>query len=228
MAYTLYIGNKNYSTWSMRPWVVMSHFAIPFNEQLVRFDGFTTDSLFKKTVSALNPHATVPILLDDQLAITDSLAICEYLAEQYPQLNLWPKDKTLRAQARNVVAYMHSGYQHIRQHLPMNIEASLAEVGQILLRDHPELKEQIAFLDRNLSAYLAKSTGRYLFGDFTIADAFYAPMCVRLRTYHITTSASLSNYIDTLYQTKGVMEWLAQALNEKDFVAIDEPYRISR
>ncbi|WP_392564065.1 glutathione S-transferase [Orbus wheelerorum] len=228
MNYTLYIGNKNYSTWSMRPWVVMKYFDINFDEKLIRFDSFANDSLFKQTILPINPYGTVPVLINDDTTITDSLAICEYLAENHQNLALWPKDPKQKAIARSIVAKMHNGYLHIRNHLPMNIEASLAQIGQIILRDHLDVKNEIKFFDEQISSILAKSNGKYLFGDFSIADAFYAPMCLRLKTYQIPTSNHLNRYIETIYQTKGISDWIAEALLEKDFIPMDEPYRFNR
>lgn len=228
MSYSLYIGNKNYSTWSMRPWLVMKHFQIDFTEIMVRFDNFDADSKFKQTILPLNPYGTVPILLDDELVISDSLAICEYLAERHPQLPLWPQNYKIRAKARSVTAKMHSGYSYIRQHLAMNIEAVLPEIGQIKLRDFPTLRDEINFLDNHLSSLLAESDSSYLFGDFSIADAFYAPMCLRLKGYQIPVSNVLNHYIETICTTEAVAEWIAEALEEKDFVVMDEPYRICR
>ena len=230
MKYTLYIGNKNYSTWSMRPWVVMKYFDIPFNEKLVKFDSFTDDSLFKKTMLAVSKYGTVPILIDGDLVISDSLAICEYLAEKHGDLALWPAELKKRAIARSLVAKMHSGFQAIRTYLPMNIEAEFPQVGQIILRDHLEVKKEIMFLDDLLSSSLAskKSNCDYLFGDFSIADAFYAPLCLRLKNYHIATSSSVSKYIDIICNTKGIKDWINEALQERSFVAMDEPYRLQR
>lgn len=228
MNYTLYIGNKNYSTWSMRPWLVMKHFQIDFTEHLVRFDSFAPDSVFKQTILPLNPYGTVPVLTDDDLIVSDSLAICEYLAEQHPELALWPQDYKARARARSIVAKMHNGYNHIRRHLPMNIEAVLPETGQIILRDFPDVKQEIDFLDKHLSSFLAVSQGPFLFGKFSIADAFYAPMCLRLKGFQIHTSAVLTDYINALCANEAVATWIAQALEEKDFIAMDEPYRIKR
>jgi Glutathione S-transferase len=230
MKYTLYIGNKNYSTWSMRPWVVMKYFDIPFNEKLVKFDSFADDSLFKKTMLAVSKYGTVPILIDGDLVISDSLAICEYLAEKHGDLALWPAELKKRAIARSLVAKMHSGFQAIRTYLPMNIEAEFPQVGQIILRDHLEVKKEIMFLDDLLSSSLAskKSNCDYLFGNFSIADAFYAPLCLRLKNYHIATSSSVSNYIDIICNTKGIKDWINEALQERSFVAMDEPYRLQR
>ncbi|MCX8712861.1 glutathione S-transferase [Gilliamella sp. B2969] len=230
MNYTLYIGNKNYSTWSMRPWVVMKYFDIPFAEKLVKFDSFDEDSIFKTTISSISKFGTVPILVDNDLVITDSLAICEYLAEQHRNLALWPTDIKRRAMARSLVAKMHSGFQAIRNYLPMNIEAELPEVGQIILRDHPEVKKELLFLDDLLTSFLSsnKSNDRYLFGDFSIADGFYAPLCLRLKNYHIQTSSTLANYIETICYTKGIQDWINAALKEHSFVTMDEPYRLHR
>ena len=230
MKYTLYIGNKNYSTWSMRPWVVMKYFDIPFNEKLVNFDSFADDSLFKKTMLAVSTYGTVPILIDGDLVISDSLAICEYLAEKHGDLALWPVDPKKRAIACSLVAKMHSGFQAIRTYLPMNIEAEFPQVGQIILRDHLEVKKEIMFLDDLLSSLLTSKNpdGDYLFGDFSIADGFYAPLCLRLKNYHIATSSSVSNYIDIICNTKGIKDWINEALQERSFVAMDEPYRLQR
>jgi len=228
MNYILYIGNKNYSSWSMRPWVVMKYFGLNFDEKLVRFDGFDDNSVFKSIILPINPYGNVPILIDNDLVVTDSLAICEYLAEKHPDLSLWPKDLKQKAKARSLVAHMHSGYHNIRHYFPMNIEASFVEMGQIILRDHPEVQKEIDFFDQHISSYLAQSSGIYLFGDFSIVDAFYAPMCLRLKNFHIKTSDSLTYYINTICQTKGVSDWITDALFEKDFISIDEPYRFSR
>ncbi|RKS87477.1 glutathione S-transferase [Orbus hercynius] len=228
MNYFLYIGNKNYSTWSMRPWVIMKHFDLNFDEKWVRFDSFETNSRFKQTILPLNSAGTVPILIDNGLIVTDSLAICEYLAEKHPEHALWPKNQQQRASARRLAAEMHCGYTNIRHYLPMNIEASFAEIGQIILRDHPKVNQEITFLDQHLSSFLQQSTGKYLFGEFTIADAFYAPMCLRLKNFHIQTSTQLANYIETICHTKGVKEWIFDAINEQDFIPMDEPYRLHR
>lgn len=230
MSYTLYIGNKNYSTWSMRPWVVMKHFGISFDEKLVRFDSFDDNSVFKRTILSISPHGTVPILIDDDLVVTDSLAICEYLAERHPEFTLWPEQVKQRAMARSLVAKMHSGYMAIRHYFPMNIEAEFPEMGQIILRDHPEVKREIEFLDHHLCSVLTQYSSHhgYLFGEFSITDAFYAPMCLRIKNFQIKTSTRLANYIDHIYQTKGIKEWISDALKEEDFISMDESYRLHR
>ena len=123
--FKLYIGNKNYSSWSMRPWVLMKQAGIPFEEWRVRFDSFEPDSTFKQSLRAVTPAGKVPVLVDDGLVIWDTLAIAEYLNEQLPDRQLWPADKQARARARSVCAEMHSGFAALRATCPMNIEASI-------------------------------------------------------------------------------------------------------
>ena len=122
----LYIGNKNYSSWSMRPWVLLKQAGIAFEEVMVRFDSFDADSTFKKTLQAATPTGKVPLLVDGDLAVWDTLAIAEYVAEQFPDKHLWPADKAARARARSICAEMHSGFTALRGNCPMNIEAELA------------------------------------------------------------------------------------------------------
>jgi glutathione S-transferase len=133
----LYIGNKNYSSWSMRPWVLLRQAGIDFEEVMVRFDGFSADSRFKQVMAPLNPVGKVPVLVHDGLVIWDTLAIAEYVAEQFPERALWPSERTARARARSVCAEMHSGFMALRSACPMNIEARLPEVGALALRDKP-------------------------------------------------------------------------------------------
>src|SRR4051812_40809566 len=130
----LYIGNKNYSSWSMRPWVLLKQAGIPFDEVMVRFDAFSGDSEFKRTVQSINPAGRVPVLVDEGLAVWDSLAIAEYLAEKYPDRQLWPQDPKTRARARSVCAEMHAGFGSLRSHCTMNIEASLPQAGALVWR----------------------------------------------------------------------------------------------
>ena len=130
----LYIGNKNYSSWSMRPWVLLKQAGIPFEEVMVRFDSFEPGSAFKTAANAVNPVGKVPALVDGDLAVWDTLAIAEYLAETYPDKQLWPQDKAARAHARCVVAEMHSGFTALRGACPMNIEAHLPDVGALAWR----------------------------------------------------------------------------------------------
>ena len=174
----LYIGNKNYSSWSMRPWVLLRQAGIPFDEVMVRFDSFADDgnSTFKNTLKALSPTGKVPVLVDGDVVVWDTLAIAEYLAEQFPEKALWPRDKAARARARSICAEMHAGFTALRSSCPMNIEASLPEVGALAWRDKPAVRADVARLVAMWQALLDEHGGPMLFGDFTIADAYFAPI----------------------------------------------------
>jgi len=225
---TLYIGNKNYSSWSMRPWVLMRQAGIPFTERMVRFDSFEGESQFKREVLKVNPTGRVPVLVDEGLASWDSLAIAEYLAEKFPDLPLWPRERQRRALARSVVAEMHSGFGALRTHCTMNIEAALPEVGARIWREQPQVQADLQRIVQMWSELLQASGGPMLFGEFGIADAFYAPVCTRIRTYALPVPQPVEAYIERVYALPGVKAWIDDALAEHDFVPFDEPYRKSR
>ncbi|QBM30107.1 glutathione S-transferase family protein [Hydrogenophaga pseudoflava] len=225
MASQLYIGNKNYSSWSMRPWVLLTGAGIPFEEKMVRFDSFDAQSAFKSVVAAINPVGKVPVLVDDGFAVWDTLAIAEYLAERFPDKQLWPADARARARARSVCAEMHSGFNALRSHCSMNIEASLPEVGRILWRDQAGVRADMARLEAMWTGLLAEHGGPMLFGDFGIADAYFAPVCSRIRTYALPVSPTVAAYVDRVHQLPAVQAWVQQALAEHDFIDFDEPYR---
>ncbi len=229
MALQLYIGNKNYSSWSMRPWVLMKQANIPFEEVMVRFDSFDVDSAFKARLRTVNPLGKVPVLVDDGLAVWDTLAIAEYLAERFPEKNLWPADVQARARARSVCAEMHSGFGALRNHCPMNIEASLPDTGRLIWRDQAAVRTDVARLCGLWGEVLAaQPAGAMLFGDFSIADAFFAPVCMRIRTYDLPIPADLEAYVARVVALPGVKAWIDDALAEQDFIAFDEPYRLGR
>lgn len=225
MALQLFIGNKNYSSWSLRPWVLLTQAGIPFEEKMVRFDSFDVQSQFKQVVAAVNPVGKVPVLVDDGFAVWDTLAMAEYLAERFPQHQLWPADPKARARARSVCAEMHSGFSPLRNHCPMNIEAALPEVGRIIWRDQAGVRADLARLETMWTGLLAEHGGPMLFGDFSIADAYFAPVCSRIRTYALPVSAPVQAYVDRVHALPGMQAWVAQALVEHDFVDFDEPYR---
>lgn len=227
MPLQLFIGNKNYSSWSMRPWVLMRQAGIPFEEVLIRFDSFEADSVFKQRAKAVNPLGKVPALVDDGFAVWDSLAIAEYLAEYFPDKQLWPADARQRARARSVCAEMHSGFSALRNHCPMNIEASLPDTGALLWRDQAGLRADVARLESMWGELLAaQPADGLLFGQFTIADAFFAPVCTRIRTYALPVSAPVHAYVDRVLALPGVKAWIDDALAERDFIDFDEPYRL--
>ena len=226
---TLVIGNKNYSSWSMRPWVLMKQAGIPFQEQKVRFDAFNDpDSDFKKTMLKLNPAGRVPVLVEDGFCIWDTLAIAETLAEKFPERQLWPRDAQARARARSVCAEMHSGFTALRTHCPMNIEASLPQVGALVWRDQPAVRADVQRLIGMWTELLQQHKGPMLFGEFGIADAYFAPVCMRLRTYQLPVPGVVTDYIRRVCALPGVKAWVDDALAEKDFVDFDEPYRTTR
>ena len=224
----LYIGNKNYSSWSMRPWVLLKQSQIPFEEVMVRFDSFEAGSRFKATILAVNPTGKVPALVDEGLVVSDTLAIAEYLAEQFPEKQLWPTDKAARARARSVCADMHSGFTALRSHCPMNIEASLADTGALLWRDQPALRTDVARLVALWDGLLKTYGGPLLFGDFCIADAYFAPVCMRLSTYALPVPPSIAAYVARVKALPSVKAWMDAALKEQDFLDFEEPYRVSR
>jgi glutathione S-transferase len=222
----LYIGNKNYSSWSMRPWLLMHEFEIPFEECRVRFDSFEPDSVFKRTLAALTPTGRVPVLVDDDgFIIWDTLAIAEFLAERHADRPLWPVAARQRARARSLCAEMHSGFGALRQHLPVNIEARLPEVGAMVLAREPAVANDIARIDAMWSEQIRLSGGPFLFGAYSIADAFYAPVCTRLRTYGIPVGPDTEAYMERIFATRSMRRWVAEALAEKDFLGFEEPYR---
>jgi len=221
----LYIGNKNYSSWSMRPWVLMKQAGIPFDEVMLRFDSFDADSKFKTRLAKVSPAGRVPVLVDDDLVVWDTLAIAEYLAERFPDRQLWPADRRQRARARSVCAEMHSGFSALRSHCPMNIEATLPEAGARALREQPAVQADLARIVQMWTELLAAHGGPMLFGPFSIADAFFAPVVMRLKTYALPVPAAVADYMARVQALPGVAAWIAQALAEKDFLAFEEPHR---
>lgn len=224
----LYIGNKNYSSWSMRPWVLMRQTGIPFEERMVRFDSFAPDSSFKRALAGVSPTGRVPLLTDDGFTVWDSLAIVEYLAERFPDRALWPAAPRDRARARCVCAEMHAGFAALRAACPMNIEASLPEVGALAWRDKPAVRADVARIDALWQDLLEASGGPMLFGTFSAADAFFAPVCMRLRTYGLPISEVSAAYVRRVADQPGVAAWIADALAEADFREFEEPYRLRR
>jgi len=224
----LYIGNQNYSSWSMRPWVLLAQVGISFETIKVRFDSFAADSSFKHTVNALTPTGKVPVLLDGNLAVWDTLAIAEYLAEQFPEKHLWPRSTQARARARSVCAEMHAGFTGLRSHCPMNIEASLPAVGALVWRDQPAVRADVARLVAMWQELLAAYGGPMLFGEFSVADAYFAPVCMRLKTYGLPVPREITDYVARVSALPGVQAWVEGALAEQDFLDFEEPYRLER
>ncbi len=222
----LFIGNKNYSSWSMRPWVLMRQTGIEFQEVMLRFDSFDSGSTFKAGLKNITPVGKVPVLTDEGFAVWDTLAIAEYLAEQFPEKNLWPSDLQTRARARSICAEMHSGFAGLRSACPMNIEAHLPEVGALALRDKPAVQADLQRIIALWSGLLAEHQGPMLLGVFTIADAYFAPVVMRLITYALPVPSDVQAYMDRLCMLPGVKAWIDGALAEKDFIDFEEPFRL--
>ncbi|MFC5500389.1 glutathione S-transferase family protein [Caenimonas terrae] len=225
---TLYIGNKNYSSWSMRPWVLMKQLQIPFTETMVRFDSFEGQSAFKQAIAGVNPAGKVPVLVDEGFAVWDTLAIVEYLAERFADRGVWPQEPQARARARSVCAEMHSGFSALRSNCPMNVEASLPEVGARVWREQAGVRADVERIVSMWSGLLQQWGGPMLFGRFSAADAYFAPVCLRLKTYALPVPAEIAAYVEQVLALPGVKAWNDEALKEHDFIPFDEPYRTAR
>ena len=209
MAYQLVIGNKNYSSWSMRPWVLMTHFGIPFEE--IRIPLYTP--AWRERIRKVSPTGKVPCLIDDSTTVWDSLAIAETLHERHPALGLYPADPVARALARSVSAEMHSGFSTIRAQMSMNIRLAVVHsMPSDLLRAEVERVKEI------FATCLAKSGGPCLFGQFSIADAMYAPVVMRFRSYGVPLDAPCEAYRETIVRNPAVSRWISEALAETEII----------
>ncbi len=215
--YTLVIGNKNYSSWSLRAWLVMKQTDIAFDEVLVRlFEGG-----HKARIERYSPAGKVPVLVAGSITVWESLAICEYLAERHPEKQLWPADAVARAHARAICAEMHAGFSALRNAMPMNIRSSHPGKG-ITPESKRDLERVVAIWERCRADY--GQSGEMLFGHFTAADAFYAPVVSRFQTYAVKLSPVAQAYADAVLQLSAMQEWMTAACQETEFIAEDEPY----
>lgn len=202
--YRLFIGNKNYSSWSLRPWALMRALSIPFEERLVPFTGGSNWKMFRD----FSRNGLVPCLHDGETVVWDSLAITEYLAENHKEV--WPEDKQARAWARCVVCEMHSGFAKLRSQCPMNcgVRVEMNEIGSLLQRD-------LDRVDEIWTEGLQRFGGPYLAGSlFTAADAFFAPVAYRVQTFNLPLSKTAQHYADSLLKTAALQEWYEAALQE--------------
>jgi glutathione S-transferase len=206
----LVIGNKNYSSWSMRPWVAMTAFNIPFQEIRVLLDRADTSS----RIAQFSPAGRVPILLAGETVIWDSLAICEYLAEQFPEKKMWPDDVAARAEARAICAEMHCGFTGVRSSMWMNIKTRFPGKGRT-----PEAQADIGRISEIWENCLSRSgPGAYLFGEFSLVDAYFAPVVMRFRTYEVVLGPALDAYVERVAAYPAVAQWIAGALAETEVV----------
>jgi glutathione S-transferase len=204
---TIYLGNKNYSSWSLRPWLALKQTAAAFTEELIPLSEAATRS----TILRYSPSGRVPALKHNGLTVWDSLAICEYLAEAFPKVHLWPKDKAARAVARAVSAEMHSGFAALRNHLPMNMRSSFPNRG--VTPDVQADINRVTAIWRDCRKRFGEG-GPFLFGGFTNADAMYAPVVSRFRTYKVELEAQAQAYADAVWALPALQEWLTAAKNE--------------
>jgi len=216
-ALTLVIGNKNYSSWSMRPWVLLKQLGIPFEEKKLRFHSDEWDA----EIERWSPSRLVPVLWRDKQTVWDSLAIAEAVHEWFPDKGVWPKDPVSRAFARCAAAEMHSGFRDLRSNMPMNIRSSHPGKGM-----KPEVQANIDRIEKLWAEARGRfgAAGPFLFGAFSAADAMYAPVVMRFKTYAVKLAPESQRYCDAMQAAPGVRAWIDDALKEKEFVAEDEPY----
>ncbi len=215
---TLVIGNKNYSSWSLRAWLLLREAGIDFDEERILLDT-------EQTASAITAHAagsTVPILKLGNMTVWESLAIAETVAERWPEKKLWPEDAAARAHARSIAAEMHAGFAELREHMPLNCRAMGRKVS---------LPDSLTGDIDRVIAIWSDCQRRYgidngwLFGRFSVADAMYAPVVLRFRTYGINLPESASHFSRRVLQSEAMQEWLAAAETETEVIDAEEKGR---
>ncbi len=218
-ALTLFIGNKNYSSWSLRPWLLLRMADIAFDE--VRIPLYADGS--KAQILQHSPSGRVPALRDAAADVTvwDSLAICEYIADKFPDLDLWPGDVVACAVARSVSAEMHSGFTALRTHMSMNCRERFAGKGRT-----PDTLADIARIQQSWNDCRARfgADGAFLFGRFSIADAMYAPVALRFQTYAVELDPVSRAYVDALLALPALREWISAGAAESERLPQFEPY----
>jgi glutathione S-transferase len=207
--FTLFIGNKAYSSWSLRGWLPLVHVGVPFDEVVIPFDG--PAGVPTSAIRERSPSGKVPLLRHRDLLVWDSLAIGEYLAELFPDARLWPADGAARATARSVSAEMHSGFSALRTAMPMNVRRRPFELAV-----GPEVRADVA---RILSIWsdcrrAHGAGGPFLFGAFSLADAMFAPVATRFRTYGVVLDAVAGAYVDAIHLHPAMQRWFAEARQE--------------
>lgn len=215
----LIIANKNYSSWSLRPWLLLKQAGIPFEEECLSFNARDFDD----RVGRLSPAGRVPVLVDGDVVVWDSLAISEYVAERFPDKHLWPESRADRAHARSICAEMHAGFTALRTELPMNIESRFRRT-LLTVATQADI-ERIVAIWRDCRERHAKA-GPFLYGPFTVADAFYAPVVCRFLGHDVELPEVAAAYIRTIDALPAMREWTTAARAEHDFVECDEPYRL--
>jgi glutathione S-transferase len=205
----LVIGNKAYSSWSLRPWLLMKHAGIAFGE--IRVSLYQEGA--KQKLLQYSAAGKVPVLKHGELTIWDSLAICEYLAEKHPEKQLWPAHPAARAHARSVSAEMHSGFTNLRNQMPMNVRREMPGRART-----PEVVAEVARIEMIWNECRSRhgAGGPFLFGAFSIADAMYAPVASRLRTYGVALTGAAAPYVTAIHALPAMQEWIAGAHAETE------------
>ena len=215
MALHLTLGNKNYSSWSFRPWIAMRNAGIPFSETVISLDA----PEFKPQVTRISGTGKVPALADGDVHVWESLAILEYLAEKFPDAQLWPADASARAHARAIASEMHAGFVPLRRHCPMNMWRPVKPREL-----PPDVVTNVRRIDAMWTECRARygKTGPFLFGTFGAADAMYAPVVSRFHTYAVEVGAASRAYMAAVMALPAWQEWQAAALKEPWVLAEDE------
>ena len=209
----LLIGNRNYSSWSLRPWLVLRHFEIPFEDEVLLLGG----EGWRENLKRRSPTGKVPVLVDGDLVLPETLAIIEYVADLFPEKGIWPAERRDRALARAAASEMHAGFTALRGHAPMNLRAS--HPGKV---DLDAVRLDLHRVEEVWGSLLARSGGPYLFGAFTAADAMFAPLATRLRTYELPVSDIAQRYVEAIYALPAFQAWRTLALQEPWIVDDDE------
>jgi glutathione S-transferase len=215
--FTLVIGNKNYSSWSLRPWLLLTHFEIPFEE--IRIPLYQEKS--KAQINKYSPSGLVPVLINGDFKVWDSLAICEYVQDLFPEINMWPRDREARAIARAVSAEMHSGFTAVRTHMPMNCKKSFP--GKGLNQDSEPQIKRITQIWRDCRNNYGKG-GSMLFGEFSIADAMFAPVAIRFNAYKVGLDETSQAYVSAILALPAMKKWVAAACLETEVMSQFEAY----
>lgn len=205
--YKLIVGNKGFSSWSLRPWILLGTFKIPFEDIVIPLR--QPDS--RANILKYSPTGKVPCLIDGKTTVWDTLAIAEYIAESHPEKAIWPKAKAARAHARAISAEMHSGFQNLRNHCPTNFKRAVKKLDLT-----PEVETDIARIEAIWAEARAKfgKTGPFLYGKFSAADAMYAPVVNRFHVYDVPVSPNSRAYMDAVMALPAWQAWIADAAEE--------------
>lgn len=214
----LVIGNKNYSSWSLRPWILLKHFNIAFDEER----HYLFSETYESDIAEYNSDSKVPILKDDELLIWDSLSILEYISEQYLDGKGWPSDKNARSLARSVSHEMHSSFSNIRGEMPMNCRKHYSNIA--FSKDTLHEIERIKSLWQQCRQQYG-SSGEWLFGDFSIADAMFAPIAIRFNGFNLALNGLEKNYVDSILNHPDIQQWMQQGKLETATIEVDEIYQ---